>query len=112
MHIVELLILAGIVLALFGPKTLQSLARGAGKGVSQAKQLKDELTSGLPMDDIANVKNNLSRVPLSPQQAVQKLITSEGKKILSPSEGAATPTQAVAESVPAPTPAHEKPAAE
>jgi TatA/E family protein of Tat protein translocase len=42
LHLPELIVLVGIALAIFGPKTLNSMARNAGKGVSQVKDAKDK----------------------------------------------------------------------
>jgi TatA/E family protein of Tat protein translocase len=81
-HLPELIVLAAIVLALFGPKTLQSVARNAGKGVSQVKGAQDKVMAELPMDEIARVTNSIPQVPLNPQQAVRMLLTSEQKESL------------------------------
>lgn len=81
-HLPELIVLAAIVLALFGPKTLQSVARSAGKGVSQVKGAKDKLMAELPMEEIAKVTEGLPQVPLNPQQAVRMLLTPEQKESL------------------------------
>lgn len=80
MRLLDLVVIAGIILALFGSKSLQSLAHSAGKGVGQAKKVKDELTSTLPVDEITRVTDHFSQIPLTPQQAVQKLITPDAKK--------------------------------
>jgi TatA/E family protein of Tat protein translocase len=79
-HLPELIVLAVIVLALFGPKTLQSVARNAGKGVSQVKGAKDKLMAELPMEEIAKVTESIPQVPLNPQQAVRMLMTPEQKE--------------------------------
>jgi Sec-independent protein translocase protein TatA len=76
-HLVDILIVAGIALAIFGPKTLQSWARSAGKGVAQAKDMKDKLMSDLPMDDIANITDSIPQVPLNSRQAVEMLLASD-----------------------------------
>lgn len=73
-HIVDLVVLAVIGLAIFGPKTLQSMARNAGKGLSQAKMAKDKLMTDLPLEELSNISQN---VPRSPQQAIQMLMTPE-----------------------------------
>ena len=75
-HWFDLLIILGIGLVIFGPKTLQSMARNAGKGVSQAKSVKNQVLAELP-EEVTQVSQHISRVPLSPQQAVQMLITPE-----------------------------------
>jgi TatA/E family protein of Tat protein translocase len=76
LHLPDLLIILGIALAIFGPKTLQSVARNAGKGVSQAKSMKDKVLSELP-EEVTQVSQHISRVPMSPQQAVQMLMAPE-----------------------------------
>jgi len=81
-HIPELVVLIGIALAIFGPKTLNSMARNAGKGVSQVKNAKDKLMAELPMEEIAKVTESIPQVPLNPQQAVRMLLTPEQKGAL------------------------------
>lgn len=79
-HLVDILIVAAIGLALFGPKALQSMARNAGRGVGQAKDVKDKLLSDLPMEDISKVTGQISKlpqIPLNSRQAIQMLVASE-----------------------------------
>ncbi len=76
-HWIELVIVAIIGLAIFGPKTLQSLGRSAGKGLGQAKGIKDKIVSELPMEEIHKVS---SSIPTSPRHAVQILMTPEQKE--------------------------------
>lgn len=79
-HLVDILIVAAIALALFGPKALQSMARNAGRGVGQAKDVKDKLLSDLPMEDISKVTGQISKlpqIPLNSRQAIQMLVASE-----------------------------------
>lgn len=73
-HFLEILIIAVIGLALFGPKALQSAARSAGKGVGQAKQMKDKIMSELPMEDVSKVAEQIPQVPRNSRQAIQMLI--------------------------------------
>jgi TatA/E family protein of Tat protein translocase len=73
----DLVVVLLIGLALFGPKALQSMARSAGKGVREAKAMKDKVIAELPVEEISEVSRHLSRVPMSPQQAVHMLITQE-----------------------------------
>lgn len=80
LHLPELIVLVGIALAIFGPKTLNSMARNAGKGVSQVKNVKDQIMAELPMEEIAKVTNSIPQVPLNPQQAVRMLLTPEQKE--------------------------------
>ena len=75
-HLVDIIAVVGIALLLFGPKTLQSISRSAGKGVSQAKGMKDKVLDELHMEDFAKVTDTISRIPMSPQQAARKIITS------------------------------------
>lgn len=75
-HWFELLIIAGIGLILLGPKTMQSMARNAGKGVSQAKNMKEQVLAEVP-EEVTQISQQIARIPLSPQQAVQMLMTSE-----------------------------------
>lgn len=75
-HWFELLIIAGIGLILLGPKTMQSIARNAGKGVSQAKNVKEQMLAEVP-EEVTQISQQIARIPLSPQQAVQMLMTPE-----------------------------------
>lgn len=77
LHFFDMLIVALIGLALFGPKALQSVARSAGKGVGQAKEMKDKLLNELPVDEISKVTNSLPAVPLNSRQAIQMLISTD-----------------------------------
>ena len=77
LHILDLIVVVAIALLLVGPKTVQSLSRKAGKGVGQAKTVKDQVMSELPMEEISEISNTFSKIPLSPQQAVQKLLLPE-----------------------------------
>ena len=76
-HMLDLVVVLLIGLALFGPKALQSIARSAGKGVRDAKAMKDKVMAELPVEEISEVSRHISRVPMSPQQAVHMLITQE-----------------------------------
>lgn len=75
-HALDLIVIVGIALVIFGPKTLQSLARSAGHGLNQAKDAKNKLLAEFPMDDFAKISKTVSQIPLTPQQAAQKLISS------------------------------------
>ncbi|HLZ61853.1 MAG TPA: twin-arginine translocase TatA/TatE family subunit [Ktedonosporobacter sp.] len=79
-HYMNIIIIAGIVLALFGPKALQSIARSAGKGVGQAKNVKDQVMSELPVKELANMTNLIPQVPLNSRQAVEMLLKPEDEK--------------------------------
>lgn len=79
-HMLDIIIVAAIALALFGPKALQSMARSAGKGVAQAKGMKDKLMADLPTEDIAKLTDSIPQVPLNSRQAVEMLLTSDNEK--------------------------------
>jgi Sec-independent protein translocase protein TatA len=79
-HMLDIIVVAAIALALFGPKALQSMARGAGKGVAQAKDMKDKLMSDLPVEDITNITDHIPQVPLNARQAVGMLLASDAGK--------------------------------
>jgi Sec-independent protein translocase protein TatA len=76
-HFMDLIVIAAIGLALFGPKALQSMARSAGKGVGQAKTMKDKVMSELPMEEITKITDQIPQVPLNSRQAIQMLMTPE-----------------------------------
>ena len=93
-HILEFVLVALVGLAIFGPKTLQALGRNAGKGIGQAKEMKDKIMSELPMEEIHNISQN---IPTSPRHAVQILMTPEQKERVKAS--AEQKSQAASESV-------------
>jgi Sec-independent protein translocase protein TatA len=76
-HLIDLVVILVIGLLIAGPKALQSISRNAGKGVGQAKTVKDKVLAELPMEEVSEIKKTLSKIPLSPQQAVQKLLLPE-----------------------------------
>lgn len=80
LHLFDLLVILGIILLVAGPKALQSLSRNAGKGLGKAKAVKDEVLSGLPMEELSEMSQQIQRIPLNPQQAVQKLLMPEQEK--------------------------------
>ena len=77
LHLLDLIVILAIGLLIAGPKALQSISRNAGKGVGQAKTMKDKVMAELPMEEISEISNTFSKIPLSPQQAVQKLLLPE-----------------------------------
>ena len=79
-HLLDLIVILAIGLLIAGPKALQSISRNAGKGVGQAKTMKDKVMAELPMEEISEISNTFSKIPLSPQQAVQKLLLPEQEK--------------------------------
>lgn len=76
-HIFDLIVIALIGLAIFGPKALQSMARSTGKGLGQAKEVKNKLMSELPLEEISRVSQKIPRIPLNTQEALQMLLTPE-----------------------------------
>ena len=76
----EIIVIVLIVLAILGPKSLQSLARNTGKGVSQAKNMKNKVISELPMEEIAEVTRQIPRVPTHPHEVVELLMGPEPKE--------------------------------
>ncbi|HVB74023.1 MAG TPA: twin-arginine translocase TatA/TatE family subunit [Ktedonobacteraceae bacterium] len=80
-HPLDWAVILVIGLLIFGPKAVQSMARNAGKSVSQAKVAKDKLLAELPMEELNQVRDNISRIPMSPQQAVQMLLTPEQEQV-------------------------------
>src|SRR6202048_1990093 len=79
-HPLDWIVILAIGLLIFGPKAIQSVARNAGKTVSQAKEAKDKLLAELPMEELNSVRENISRIPLSPQQAAIMLLTPEQQR--------------------------------
>jgi Sec-independent protein translocase protein TatA len=67
-HLLDLIVILAIGLLIAGPKALQSISRKAGKGVGQAE---------LPTEEVSEISKTFSKIPLSPQQAVQKLLLPE-----------------------------------
>jgi Sec-independent protein translocase protein TatA len=77
LHFVDIIVVAAIALALFGSKSLQSMAHNAGKTMGQAKQAKDKIIADLPLDAITNITDPLPHVPTNPRQALQMLLKSD-----------------------------------
>jgi Sec-independent protein translocase protein TatA len=75
-HPLDLIVIIGVALLIFGPKTLQSLSHNAGRGMGQAKGLKDKVMAEMPMEELSKVTTVVSQIPLSPQQAAQRLLVS------------------------------------
>lgn len=78
-HLVDILIVAAIGLALFGSKSLQSIARSAGKTAAQAKEAKDRLMADIPLDEISKVTNTLPHVPTNSRDVLNMLMKSNGE---------------------------------
>jgi Sec-independent protein translocase protein TatA len=75
-HPLDILVLIGVALLLFGPRTLQSISHNAGRGMGQAREIKDKFMKELPVEELSQVSDTISRIPMSPQQVAQKLIGS------------------------------------
>lgn len=75
-HALDIVVVVAVALLLFGPKTLQSISRSAGKGLGQAKDMKNKVLAELPMEDLSKVTDTLSQIPTSPQQAAKQFIKS------------------------------------
>ena len=76
-HFISLIVVLVIGLVIAGPKALQSLSRNVGKSVGQAKVMKEKVMSELPMEEISGLSQSISKIPLNPQQAMQRLLTLE-----------------------------------
>jgi Sec-independent protein translocase protein TatA len=76
-HLLDLIVILAIGLLIAGPKAMQSISRNAGKGVGQAKTMKDKVMAELPTEEVSEISKTFSKIPLSPQQAVQKLLLPE-----------------------------------
>jgi Sec-independent protein translocase protein TatA len=79
-HFIDLVVILVIGLIVAGPKAMQSISRNAGKGVGQAKTVKDKVMAELPMEEVSEISRTFSKIPLSPQQAIQKLLIPEQEK--------------------------------
>jgi Sec-independent protein translocase protein TatA len=73
-HLLDLIPILVIGLLVLGPKTFHSVARNAGKGMKKAKSAKDNLLADLPIEEINKITQ---QIPMSPQQAVLKLLAPE-----------------------------------
>ena len=87
-HPLDWVIIIVIGLAIFGPKTLQSLARNAGKTINQAKTVKDKVMAELPLEELSEVSREIPRVPMNSYQAIEMLMTPEsrGEPVKKPQE--------------------------
>src|SRR5260221_1596042 len=90
-HFIDLLVILVIGLLIAGPKALQSMSRGAGKGMGQAKAMKDKVLAELPMEQISEMPQKIPRIPLNSQQAGQMLLTPEQEKDKAPTNESNSP---------------------
>jgi Sec-independent protein translocase protein TatA len=79
-HLSGLIVVLVIGLLIASPKALQSMSRNVGKHVGQAKAIKEKVLAELPMEEISGISQSISKIPLSPQQAVHMLLTTEQEK--------------------------------
>ncbi|SRR6266487_663869 len=80
-HLLDLIVILVIGLLIVGPKALQSISRSAGKGMGQAKVLKDKAVAELPVEELSEMSQKIPKIPMNAQQAVQMLLTPEKEKI-------------------------------
>ena len=80
-HLSNLIVILVIGLLMLGPKLIQSVARDAGKVLGHAKKTKEEVLAELPVEEITKVT---SKIPTSPQHAIQMLLTPETPKETNP----------------------------
>src|SRR5260370_2311307 len=71
-HMLDLIPVLLIALAIIGPKALQSMSRNLGKGIGQAKEVKDQALSELPVEQITKLPR---QTPISPHQPIHKIPT-------------------------------------
>ena len=76
-HLLDILIVALIGLAIFGPKALQSMAHNAGKGAGQAKQMKETIMSDLSLDEVRKITEDIPQLPLNSRQAMLMLMDND-----------------------------------
>ncbi|SRR6266566_6816189 len=79
-HLLDLIVILVIGLLIVGPKALQSISRSAGKGMGQAKVLKDKAVAELPVEELSEMSQKIPKIPMNAQQAVQMLLTPEQEK--------------------------------
>ena len=87
-HPLDIVVIVAIALLIFGPKTLQSLSHSAGKGMGQAKEMKNKLMAELPIEELVKANDTLSQIPTSPQQVAHKLVANVLKTDEKSEEGA------------------------
>ncbi|WP_322480537.1 Sec-independent protein translocase subunit TatA/TatB [Thermogemmatispora sp.] len=93
-HPIDLLIILLFGLALFGPRALQSVARNLGRGVGQARVMKDKIKEELRVEELAQISENIPRLPLNTREAARLLLTEQKEQ---PASQEATPTASHAE---------------
>jgi TatA/E family protein of Tat protein translocase len=76
-HPLDLVVITLVALAIFGPKTLQSLARNAGKGANELKSMKNKVMAELPVEEFSELSHQVPRVPMNSRQAMGMLVMPE-----------------------------------
>ncbi|RAQ95786.1 Sec-independent protein translocase subunit TatA/TatB [Thermogemmatispora tikiterensis] len=79
-HPVDLLIILLFGLALFGPRALQSVARNLGRGVGQARVVKDKIKEELQVEELSQISENIPRLPLNTREAASLLLKEQKEK--------------------------------
>ncbi|MBX5456755.1 MAG: twin-arginine translocase TatA/TatE family subunit [Thermogemmatispora sp.] len=79
-HPVDLLIILLFGLALFGPRALQSVARNLGRGVGQARVVKDKIKEELQVEELSQISENIPRLPLNTREAANLLLKEQKEK--------------------------------
>src|SRR5690348_4322070 len=72
-HLLDIIVIVGLGLLIFGPKTVQSLSHSLGRGARQAGELKDKIMADVPIEEFASIRDTVSHIPLTPQQAARQL---------------------------------------
>ncbi|WP_069802862.1 Sec-independent protein translocase subunit TatA/TatB [Thermogemmatispora onikobensis] len=94
-HPIDLLIIFLFGLALFGPRALQSVARNLGRGVGQARVVKDKIKEELQVEELAQISGNIPRLPLNTREAASLLLKEQKEQRAGQSQEAAlTPSRA------------------
>ena len=96
-HLLDIIVIVGLGLLIFGPKTVQSISHNLGRGVRQAGELKDKIMADVPIEEFASVRDTVSQIPLTPQQAARQLasaaFSSDEEKAKSSKTAPEKPTQ-------------------
>lgn len=79
-HPIDLLIIILFGLALFGPRALQSVARNLGRGVGQARVVKDKIKEELQVEELTQLSEDIPRLPLNTREAARLLLTEQQEK--------------------------------
>jgi Sec-independent protein translocase protein TatA len=75
-HLFDIVIVVGIGMLIFGPQAFLKWSRSAGKSMKQVNDLKNQVLSELPLNEITEISRNVPRIPTNPLQMAQMLMTS------------------------------------